>query len=48
MLILLILLILLFGGGFYGRNAGWEGPQFGGLLGVVLVVLLVLFLLGRL
>jgi hypothetical protein len=51
MLILLIVaLILLFGGGsgyYYGRGAGWRGPHNGGgLLGLVLVILLVLWLTG--
>src|SRR3954451_2441987 len=51
MLIVLLILILLLGGGgvFYGRGAGWGGPHYGGgLLGLVLLVLLVLFLTGNL
>jgi hypothetical protein len=50
MLILLIVVLLLLGGGrgyYYGRGAGWRGPHCGGgLLGLVLMVLLVLWLSG--
>jgi hypothetical protein len=52
MLILIIVLVLLFGGGggyYYGRGAGWGAPHFGGgLLGLVLIVLLVLWVTGNL
>jgi hypothetical protein len=43
-------LILLFGGGggyYSGRGANWRGPQYGGgLLGLVLIIVLVLWLSG--
>ena len=51
MLLLIIVLILLFGGGgWYGYRQGWyAGPQFGGgLIGLILIVILVLWLVGRL
>jgi hypothetical protein len=51
MLIILIVLILLFGGGggyYYGRGAGWRGPHYGGgLLGLVLIIVLILWLTGN-
>ena len=44
-----IVIILLGGGGaFYGRGAGWGGAHYGGLLGLILLILLVLFLTGNL
>jgi len=52
LILLIVVLILLFGGGggyYYGRGAGWRGPHYGGgLLGLVLIVLLVLWLSGTL
>ena len=49
-IVLIVVLILLFGGGggyYYGRGAGWRGPHYGGgLLGLVLIMLLVLWLTG--
>jgi hypothetical protein len=51
MLILLLVVLILLGGGgyYYGRGAGWRGPQYGGgLLGLVLIILLVLWLTGSL
>jgi hypothetical protein len=45
MLILLIILLLLFGGG--GGYYGWSNYGPGGGIGIFLVVLLVLYLLGR-
>jgi len=42
---------LLFGGGgaYYGRGAGWGTPHYsGGLLGLVLLILLILWLTGNL
>jgi hypothetical protein len=45
------LLVLVFGGGgaYYGSRSGWRGPHYGGgLLGLVLLILLVLFLTGNL
>jgi hypothetical protein len=50
LILIVILLVLLFGGGaYYGPRAGWRGPHYGGgLLGVVLLVLLVLWLTGNL
>ena len=50
LILLIVVLILLFGasgGYYYGRGAGWRGPHYGGLLGVVLIVLLVLWLSGN-
>jgi hypothetical protein len=47
-IILLVVLLLGGGGGYYGRRSGWRGPQFGGLLGLVLLILLVLWLTGNL
>ena len=51
-ILLIVLLVLLLGGGggyFYGRGAGWQGPQYGGgLLGLILVLVLVLWLTGNL
>jgi hypothetical protein len=50
LILIIIVLVLLFGGGaYYGPRAGWRGPHYGGgLLGVVLLVLLVLWLTGNL
>jgi Protein of unknown function (DUF3309) len=51
MLIIIVLLVLLLGGGggYYGRRSGWRGPHYGGgLLGLVLLILLVLWLTGNL
>jgi len=48
-ILLIVVLILLFGSGgyYYGRGAGWRGPHDGGgLLGLVLIILLVLWLTG--
>ena len=46
-LIIVLVLLLLGGGGFYGSRTGWGGPHYGGLLGLVLVILLVLWLTGN-
>ena len=50
LILLIVVLILLFGGGggyYYGRRANWGGPHYGGgLLGLVLIILLVLWLSG--
>ena len=46
--IVLLLVLLLGGGGFYGSRAGWRGPQFGGLGGLVVLILVVLWLTGNL
>ena len=50
-IVLIVVLVLLFGGGggyYYGRGAGWRGPHYGGgLLGLVLIVLLILWLTGN-
>ena len=42
-----MLILLLGGGGYYGYNA-WGGPGLGGVLGLVLVIVLVLWLVGGL
>ncbi len=49
-LLIVVLLVLLLGGGgaFYGPRAGWRGPHYGGLFGLILIILLVLFLTGNL
>ena len=51
LIILIVVLVLLFGGGggyYYGRGAGWGGPHYGGgLLGLVLMILLILWLTGN-
>ena len=51
LILLIIVLVLLFGGGggyYYGRGAGWGTPHFGGgLLGLVLIVVLILWLSGH-
>ena len=49
-ILIVILLVLLLGGGgaYYGPRAGWSGPHYGGgLLGLVLIILLVLWLTGN-
>ena len=50
LILIVIVLVLLFGGGaYYGPRAGWSGPHYGGgLLGLVLLVLLLLWLTGNL
>lgn len=49
-LIIIVLVLLLGGGGaYYGPRAGWGGPHYGGgLLGLVLLILLILWLTGNL
>jgi hypothetical protein len=49
-IVIILILLVLFGGGgaYYGPRAGWEGPQYGGLFGLVLVILLILWLTGNL
>jgi Protein of unknown function (DUF3309) len=51
MLILLIVLVLLFGGGggyYYGRGRDWGAPHYGGgLLGLVVIVLVILWVTGN-
>jgi hypothetical protein len=51
LILLIVVLVLLFGGGggyYYGRGAGWGGPHYGGgLLGLVLIILLILWLTGN-
>ena len=50
LILLIVVLILVFGGGggyYFGRGAGWRGPHYGGgLVGLLLIVLLVLWLSG--
>ena len=49
-LIVIVLVLLLGGGGaYYGPRAGWSGPHYGGgLLGLILLILLVLWVTGNL
>ena len=47
-LIIVLLVVLLGGGGVYGSRAGWGGPHYGGLLGLVLLILVILWLTGNL
>jgi hypothetical protein len=49
-LLIVVLLVLLLGGGgaLYGSRAGWGGTHYGGLLGLVVLVLVVLWLTGNL
>ena len=49
-LIVILLVVLLGGGGaYYGPRAKWRGPHYGGgLLGLVLLVLVILWLTGNL
>jgi hypothetical protein len=46
--LLLILLVLLLVGGGWGYRSDWGGSQYGGLVGVLLLILLILFLTGHL
>lgn len=49
LIVILIVLLLLFGcGGFYGYRSGapWGAPGIG-LFGIILIILLVMFLSGR-
>ncbi len=46
--IIVLLVLLLGGGGFYGSRAGWGRPHYGGLLGLVLLILVILWLTGNL
>ena len=50
LILLIIVLIVLFGGGggyYYGRGVSWSTPHYGGgLFGLVLIILLVLWLSG--
>jgi len=52
LIILIVVLVLLFGGGggyYYGRGAGWRAPHYGGgVLGLVVLILLILWLTGHL
>jgi hypothetical protein len=47
-IIVLLLLLILGGGGFYGKRAGWRGPHYSGLIGLVVLILVVLWLTGNL
>ena len=52
LIVLIIVLVLLFGGGggyYYGRNSGWGSRHYGGgLLGLVVTIVLILWLTGNL
>ncbi len=49
LLVLILILLVLFGGvGFVGPRYDWGAPHYGGVFGIVLLVLLVLLLTGRL
>jgi len=51
LILIILVIVLLFGGGgyYYGRGAGWGAPHYsGGLLGLILIIVLVLFLTGNL
>lgn len=50
LLIVLVLVVLLVGGGgWYGPRAGWAYPQYGGgLVGLILLIVLLLWLTGNL
>ena len=47
LIILIIILILVFGGGGYYAHSNYGMPGLGGVLGTVLIVVLILWLLGR-
>jgi hypothetical protein len=50
-IVVIVVLVLLLGGGggYYGRRARWRGPRVGGgLLGLILIILLLLWLTGNL
>jgi hypothetical protein len=47
-LILILLIFVLGGGGGYYALQNWGTPGLGGVLGLVLVVVIILFLLGKL
>jgi hypothetical protein len=49
-IVIIVLLVLLLGGGgtYHGQRSGWGAPHYGGgLLGLILLVLLVLWLTGN-
>ncbi len=48
LLVLILLVLLLFGGGFYGRRAGWGPRNFVGLLVTVLLVILLIWVVNEL
>lgn len=47
-IVIVLLVLVLGGGGYYGNRQGWSAPNYSGLLGLVLVILLILFLTGHL
>jgi hypothetical protein len=49
LIIIIVVLVLLFGGGGgYYAHRTWGGPGLGGVVGLIVVVLVVLWLMGRL
>jgi hypothetical protein len=51
LILVVVLLVLLLGGGgaYYGPRWGWGAPHYGGgLLGLVLLIVLILWLAGNL
>jgi hypothetical protein len=41
LIVIVVLVVLLLGGGVYGSRAGWGDPHYGGLLGLVLLILVI-------
>lgn len=49
LLILILVIILLFGGGWYGyRTNPGSFPYFGGVIGIIILVLVILWATGKL
>jgi hypothetical protein len=47
LLLIIIILILIFGGGGYYAHSYYGAPGLGGVLGTIVIVLVVLWLVGR-